>query len=298
MANSLRFGHLLTAVVTPFGEDHTVDFDALQKFAAWQFDKGADSLVVCGTTGESPTLTQADKLDMFRAVKEVAQGRGKVIANVGSNCTRSSIQLAVEAQKTGVDGLMAVTPYYNKPPQEGIYQHFRAIAEAVDLPLMVYNIPGRCVVNIEPDTIIRLTHDCDNIACLKQAVEGFEQTKKILAEAREDFEVFSGNDEQTLEMMRLGGSGVVSTISNVTPDRMSRLCNAVAAGNLEKAQAEHDALLPLMGALFKTSNPILVKEALKMIGFDMGGVRLPLVNATPAQSAALAAVMKEVGVLS
>ena len=220
-----------------------------------------------------------------------------VLANVGDNCTADTVDFAREVEALGVDGLMLVVPYYNKPPQEGLYQHFRTIAEAVDLPVILYNIPGRCVVNMEADTTLRLAHDVENIVAVKEASGNMEQIKRIIEESPDTFQVYSGDDEATLSIMKMGGAGVISTIGNVAPARMKELVELAAAGDYDGAQAAHNALQPLMKELFATSNPILVKEALKLSGFPVGGVRLPLVDATPEQSEHLAQVMREVGVL-
>ena len=192
---------------------------------------------------------------------------------------------------------MCVVPYYNKPPQEGMYQHFASIAAAVELPIILYNIPGRCVVNMEASTTLRSARDFDNIVAIKEASGRMDQVESITAEAPEGFVVYSGDDSATLPIMERGGVGVISTIGNVAPDRMREIVYLAAEGKWDEARRAHDALLPLMEGLFATSNPILVKEALSLVGFPVGGVRLPLVDATAEQSACLEAIMKEVGVL-
>ena len=199
--------------------------------------------------------------------------------------------------KLGVDGLMCVVPYYNKPPQEGLYQHFRTIAESVDLPIILYNIPGRCVVNMEASTTLRLANDCANIRAVKEASGRMDQIKTIIDNAPEGFFVYSGDDSVTYDIMKMGGAGVISTIGNVCPARMKEIVALCAAGEWEAAAVANERLMPLMEGLFATSNPILPKEALRLLGFPVGGVRLPLVDATPEQSAKLAQIMREVGVL-
>lgn len=297
MREATLFGRLVTAIITPFDESGAVDLATFADLVNFQFENGADSLVVCGTTGESPCLSTDEKIALFTEAKNVAAGRGKIIANVGGNCTATSVELARKAVALGVDGLMAVVPYYNKPSQEGMYQHFSAIANAADgLPIVLYNIPGRCVVNMEASTIVRLARDCANIRALKEAAIALEQDKAIFAEAPEDFEIFSGNDEMTLQLMALGASGVISTTSNVAPAEMAELVNSFAAGDVEKANSMHERLLPLMTGLFKAPNPTMVKEALRIIGRPVGGLRLPLVSATAEQSAMIADVLIEVGI--
>lgn len=292
-----RFGRMIPAMVTPFDENRELDLDKAQALANRLVDGGSDSLIVNGTTGESPTVFYPQKIELFRAIVSAVGDRVPVLANVGDNCTADTVDFAREVEALGVDGLMLVVPYYNKPPQEGLYQHFRTIAEAVDLPVILYNIPGRCVVNMEADTTLRLAHDVENIVAVKEASGNMEQIKRIIEESPDTFQVYSGDDEATLSIMRMGGAGVISTIGNVAPARMKELVELAAAGDYDGAQAAHNALQPLMKELFATSNPILVKEALKLSGFPVGGVRLPLVDATPEQSEHLAQVMREVGVL-
>lgn len=292
-----RFGRMIPAMVTPFDKNRDLDLDRAQALAQRLVDGGSDSLIISGTTGESPTVFYPQKIDLFRAVVEAVGDRVPVIANVGDNCTADTIDFAHDVAKLGVDGFMCVVPYYNKPPQEGIYAHFDAIARAVELPLILYNIPGRCVVNMSAETTLRLASEHSNIVAVKEASGDMAQIKSIIDGAPEDFAVYSGDDAATFELMKLGGQGVVSTIGNVAPTRMKEIVDWCAAGSFDDAHIAHERLLPLMKGLFATSNPILVKEALKLLGFPVGGVRLPLVDATPAQSESLAAVMREVGVL-
>lgn len=292
-----RFGRLMPAMVTPFDENLDLDLDRAQQLAARLVDGGSDSLMINGTTGESPTVFYPQKIELFKAVLEAVGDRVPVLANVGDNCTADSVDFAREVASLGVKGLMLVVPYYNKPPQEGLYRHFKTIAEAVELPVILYNIPGRCVINMQAETTLRLAHDVKNIVAIKEASGDMNQVKTIIDNAPEDFWVYSGDDEVTLDIMRMGGAGVISTIGNVAPARMKEIVELYASGDNEAAQKAHEALLPLMKELFVTSNPILVKEALKLSGFPVGGVRLPLIDATPEQSEQLAKVMRQVGVL-
>ena len=292
-----QFGRLITAMITPFDNERNLDLKRCAEFADRLVKGGTDALAVCATTGESPTIFYPQKIEVIKTVIEAVDGRAKIIANVGDNCTQDTIDFARDVEKLGVDGLMCVVPYYNKPPQEGLYQHFKAIAESVNLPVILYNIPGRCVTNMTAETTLRLAHDVKNIIAIKEASGNMEQIKQIIDNAPEGFVVYSGDDSATYDIMKMGGAGVVSTISNIATARMKEIVNLCAAGKWDEAKAANDKLLPMMDGLFETTNPILVKEALKLVGFPVGGVRLPLVDATPEQSDRLAAIMHEVGVL-
>ncbi len=292
-----QFGRLITAMITPFDNERNLDLKTCAEFADRLVEGGTDALAVCATTGESPTIFYPQKIEVIKTVLEAVDGRAKIIANVGDNCTQDTIDFARDVEKLGVDGLMCVVPYYNKPPQEGLYQHFKAIAESVDLPVILYNIPGRCVTNMTAETTLRLAHDVKNIVAIKEASGNMEQIKQIIDNAPEGFVVYSGDDSVTYDIMKMGGAGVISTISNIATARMKEIVDLCAAGKWDEAKAANDKLLPMMDGLFETTNPILVKEALKLVGFPVGGVRLPLVDATPEQSERLAAIMREVGVL-
>ncbi len=292
-----QFGRLVTAMITPFDETRNLDLKRCAEFADRLVEGGTDALAVCATTGESPTIFYPQKIDVLKTVVEAVGGRAKIIANVGDNCTQDTIDFAKDVEKLGVDGLMCVVPYYNKPPQEGLYQHFKAIANSVDLPVVLYNIPGRCVVNMTAEITLRLANDVENIVAIKEASGKMDQVKEIVDNAPEGFCVYSGDDSATLDIMKLGGVGVVSTISNVATARMKEIVDLCAAGKWDEAEVANAKLLPMMDGLFETTNPILVKEALKLVGFPVGGVRLPLIDATPEQSARLAQIMREVGVL-
>jgi 4-hydroxy-tetrahydrodipicolinate synthase len=297
MAMMIPFGRFIPAMITPFDGDLGLDLNRAQELAVRLVDKGSDALIISGTTGESPTVFYPQKIELFRAVLEAVGTRVPVIANVGDNCTADSAAFAADVVKLGVDGIMTVVPYYNKPPQEGLYQHFKCIAHAAGVPMILYNIPGRCVVNMEAETTLRLAHDVDNIVAIKEASGNFDQIRQIIDEAPDGFVVYSGDDEATLPIMELGGYGVISTIGNLAPERMKEIVTALAEGNHSHALAEHLKLQPLMRELFVTANPIMLKEAMRLIGFDCGGVRLPLIDATVEQRARLMEVMKGVGVL-
>lgn len=292
-----QFGRLITAMITPFDSERNLDLDRTEEFVDRLVKGGTDSIIVCGTTGESPTVFYPQKIEVIKAVVNAADGRIPVVANVGDNCTQDTIDFAADVAPLGVDGFMCVVPYYNKPPQEGLYQHFKAIANSTDLPIILYNIPSRCVINMTAETTLRLAHDCENITAIKEASGKIEQVKEILEGAPEGFQVYSGDDSFTFPLMQAGGTGVISTISNVATARMKEIVDLCAAGKWDEATVANERLLPLMNGLFETTNPILVKEALALVGFPVGGVRLPLVDATPEQSARLEAIMREVGVL-
>ncbi len=292
-----RFGRLLTAMVTPFTPDGALDLDRAQELALRLLDQGTEALVVCGTTGESPTVFYDDKLRLFEAVIEAVDGKAPIIANAGDNCTDDSVEFAKQVVKLGVDAVMAVVPYYNKPPQEGLYRHFGAIASAVEVPVVLYNIPGRCVVNLDAATTLRLAADFENIVAVKEASSNLTQIASIIDGAPVGFEVLSGNDEDTLPMMGLGATGVISVASHVVGPQMAEMLTAQASGDHTRALKIHLELMPLFKALFMTANPIMVKKALELVGFPVGETRLPLIPASDEQTTELARVMRHIGLL-
>jgi len=292
-----RFGRLLTAMVTPFTADGELDLPRAQELALRLLDQGTEALVVCGTTGESPTVFYDDKLRLFEAVIEAVGERAPIIANAGDNCTDDSVEFARKVVQLGVDAVMAVVPYYNKPPQEGLYRHFGAIASAVDVPVVLYNIPGRSVVNLEAATTLRLATDFENIVAVKEASSNLSQIAAIIGGAPDGFEVLSGNDEDTLPMMGLGATGVISVASHVAGPRMAEMLRAQAGGDHTRALKIHLELMPLFKALFMTANPIMVKKALELCGFPVGGTRLPLIPANDQQTAEIARIMRHIGLI-
>ncbi len=293
-----RFGRLITAMVTPFTPDDALDLPRAAQLADRLLSSGSEGLVVCGTTGESPTVFYDQKMDLFRAVVEAVGGRGPVIANAGDNCTADSVEFAQKVVKLGVDAIMCVVPYYNKPPQEGMYLHFKSIAQSVDVPVILYNIPSRCVVNMTAETTLKLAHDVENIVGVKEASGDLVQIAQIANGAPAGFEVLSGDDEMTLPMLGVGSTGVISVASHVAGPRVAEMIAAQVRGDHTHALRLHLELLPLFKGLFRTSNPILVKEALKLQGFPVGVPRLPLVPATAEQSSELRVVMDRLGLLS
>jgi 4-hydroxy-tetrahydrodipicolinate synthase len=284
-------------MVTPFNKDLKVDYDKAQKLALFLAENGSDSLVVTGTTGESPTLTADEKLNMYKAVKEVVSGLDtKVIAGTGSNCTDNAIELSKKAAKIGVDGLLLVCPYYNKPPQSGLIRHFTEIAAATDLPNIIYNVPGRSGVNISAETTIELAN-VENIVGTKEASGDMEQIAHIIDNTTDDFKTYSGDDATTFPILALGGDGVISVASHIAGRQMKLMTKAAEEGNWSEALALHNQLMPLFKGLFKTTNPILVKAALKLIGFDAGGLRIPLIEATDFQVEELNELLNQLNLL-
>ena len=269
-------GRLITAMITPFDEEGKVDFSQAKRLANHLLDSGSDGLVVSGTTGESPTLTNEEKLRLFAEVKEAIGDRGSVIAGTGNYSTAESIELSREAQKQGADALLLVVPYYNKPPQEGLYQHFKAIAAKTDLPCVVYNVTSRTSLNMSHETTIRLSH-IDNIVGIKEAGSDMDQIARIIEGAADGFRVWSGNDNETFYIMSMGGYGVVSVASHLVGNQIKQMMGLLLEGDIEGAAAEHRRLLPLFKVLFLESNPIPVKWSVNQVGFKAGNPRLPLV---------------------
>lgn len=275
----MNIGHISTAMVTPFKEDGSIDFIATEKLIEHLISTGTDSLVVCGTTGESPTLTTDEKLTLIQFVVEKVKKRVPVIAGTGSNNTAESIDLTLEAEALGVDAVMIVTPYYNKPNQRGMIAHFEAIANATSLPIVVYNIPGRSVVNLEPESIIALSK-IPTIQLVKEASGNLDQMTKILAGTDDSFHVYSGDDTLTLPLLAIGGSGIISVASHVIGQDMQEMVQAFLEGNHAKSAKIHQSILPVIKGLFEHPNPVVVKYALSKIGVEVGSLRLPLVEMT------------------
>ncbi|MCM3584570.1 4-hydroxy-tetrahydrodipicolinate synthase [Mesobacillus maritimus] len=272
----MNFGQVLTAMVTPFDGNGEVDFEATRNLVNYLIQNGTDGLVVAGTTGESPTLTNDEKITLFKFVVEVVDGRIPVIAGTGSNNTRASIQLTKEAEQVGVDGVMLVAPYYNKPSQEGLYQHFSTIAAATSLPVMLYNIPSRSVVPLSVETVVRLSQ-IENIVCIKDASGDLDAMAEIISQTGSDFLVYSGDDGMTLPVLSIGGAGVVSVSSHIIGNQMQEMITNFKNGKIQSAAFTHRTLLPTIKALFMAPSPSPVKAALNMLGVNVGGVRLPMV---------------------
>ena len=271
-----EIGRLITAMVTPFDEKGAVDYDQAKRLANALLDSGSDGLVITGTTGEGPTLSSEEKIRLYAEVKEAIGSRGAVIAGTTDNDTAKSIELSAEAEAVGVDALLLTVPAYNKPPQEGLYQHFKAIAESTSLPCLLYNVTSRTSLNMTDETTIRLSH-IDNIVGVKEAGSDLNQITRIIDGAGDGFRVWSGNDDETFSIMATGGYGVVSVLSHLVGSQIKQMMGYLLEGDLEKAAAEHRRLLPLFKVMFIVSNPIPLKYSLNHVGFNVGPMRLPLV---------------------
>jgi len=286
-----KFGRLLTAMVTPFDTKGKIDYAQAKKLAKALLDSGSDGLVVSGTTGECPTLTREEKLRLFAEVKSAVGNRGTVIAGTGNYSTAESIELTKEAERAGVDGCLLVVPYYNRPTQDGLYEHFKAIAEATSLPCILYNVPSRTVTSLAAETAVKLSQ-VDNIIGVKEASANFEQIAKIIQGARKGFLVYSGNDGDTFPILCLGGYGVISVISHLVGLQFKQMMDDYIQGNIEKAAAVHRNLLPLVNAMFVVANPIPVKYALNYLGFSVGKPRLPLTEPDEKSKAVIEQTLK------
>ncbi len=270
------FGRVGTAMVTPFDVNGNIDFDKATDLVNYLLDNGTDSLIVAGTTGESPTLTTEEKVALYRHVVEVVNGRVPVVAGTGSNNTRDSIELTKKAEKAGANAIMLVAPYYNKPDQDGLYEHFKAIATETNLPVMMYNIPGRCSINISVDTIVKLSK-VENIVAVKEASGDLNAMAEIISRTSDDFYLYTGDDSNTLPVLAIGGRGVISVASHIIGNEMQEMISLFESGDVKKAALLHQHLLPIMKGLFIGPNPVPLKYALQAKGIDTGSVRLPLV---------------------
>ncbi|MFD2972127.1 4-hydroxy-tetrahydrodipicolinate synthase [Peribacillus deserti] len=288
----VHFGRVSTAMVTPFDAKGNIDFAKTTQLVNYLIDNGTDSLVVAGTTGESPTLSTEEKIALFRHVVKAVDKRIPVIAGTGSNNTRASIELTKKAEEAGVDAIMLVAPYYNKPNQEGLYQHFAAISESTSLPVMIYNIPGRAVVNISVDTVVRLSK-IPNIVAVKEASGDLNAMTEILANTDDDFMLYSGDDSLTLPVLAIGGTGIVSVSSHIVGQEMQQMVEAFYNGDYKTASSLHQQLSPIMKGLFTSPSPVPVKTALQLKGLNVGSVRLPLVALTEAERSSLVNLLQQ-----
>jgi len=286
-----KFGRLLTAMVTPFDAKGKVDYAQAKKLAKALLDSGSDGLVVSGTTGECPTLTSEEKLRLFTEIKSAVGNRGTIIAGTGNYSTAESIELTKEAEKTGVDGCLLVVPYYNRPTQDGLYEHFKAIAEVTSLPCIMYNVPSRTVTSLAAETCIKLSQ-IDNIVGVKEASANLEQIAKIIQGAKKGFLVYSGNDGDTFPILCLGGYGVISVISHLVGLQFKQMIDDYIQGKIDKAAATHRNLLPFVNAMFVVANPIPVKYALNHVGFSVGKPRLPLTEPDEKSKAVIEQTLK------
>lgn len=283
---------LMTAMITPYDENLEVNYPKTAELAKYLADNGSEGIVVSGTTGESPVLTKEEKMSLLKVVKDAVGDRVKVWIGTGSNNTKQSIEMSREAEKLGADGVMLVCPYYNKPTQEGLYQHFKAIAESVSLPVMLYNVPGRTASNLLPETAAKLA-DIKNVVAIKEASGDLDQVSKLIRLLPDKVLVYSGDDSLTLPIMSLGGYGVISIASHLAGNDIKDMIYAFVSGDVKKASKMHLDLFPLFKGLFVTTNPIPVKEALNLKGFNVGGFRLPLTGIGEQERDFLVKLLKE-----
>ena len=285
------------AIVTPMKENGEVNYEKFAEMIEFQIANGTDAIIVCGTTGESSTLTHEEHLDVIKYCAEKVAGRIPVVAGTGSNCTETAVYLSQEAEKYGVDGLLLGSPYYNKATQNGLYTHFKTVAESVKLPIILYNVPSRTGCNILPDTVIRLCHDVENIVGVKEASGNISQIARLAAKAKGTVDIYSGNDDQIVPILSLGGKGVISVLSNVAPKETHEICAKYFAGDVEGSRELQLRAMDLCDALFCEVNPIPVKKALNLMGMEAGSLRLPLTEMEEANAAKLEKAMREFGVL-
>lgn len=287
---------LVTAMITPFKEDLSIDFEGAQDLALTLIEEGSEGLVVSGTTGESPALSVREKSELFKAVKEAVGKKGFIIAGTGTNSTADCLEITKNAEKAGADAVMVVVPYYNKPNAEGIFRHFTAVAGRTDLPMIMYNVPGRTGINMTPETVARLCR-VPNIIGLKEACGSMDQVSAIRSVVPDDFLIYSGDDSLTLPMLALGGYGVISVASHLAASRIKEMITSYLAGEVRQAAAIHAELFNLFRTMFITANPIPVKKALNLMGRPAGGLRLPLVEASEAETRQIRAALQEIGLL-
>ena len=279
-----EIGRLITAMITPFDDEGKVDYAQAKRLANALLDSGSDGLVVSGTTGESPSLTNDEKIRLFAEIKEAIGDRGAVVAGTGNYNNAESIEMSREAENVGADGLLLTVPYYNKPPQEGMYQHFKSIAESVHIPCMLYNVPSRTSINMTHQTTLRLSQ-VDNIVGVKEASSDLDQIARIIDGAPDGFKVWSGNDNETFYIMAMGGYGIVSVASHLVGRQIKQMMGLLLEGEIERAAAEHHRLMPIFKGLFVVSNPIPVKHSVNQAGLKVGNPRLPLVPPDAATAA-------------
>lgn len=284
------------AIVTPFHQDGSVNYERFAELLEYQIANGTDAIIVCGTTGESSTLSHEEHLDVIRYCVKQVNGRIPVIGGTGSNCTETAVYLSQEAEKAGVDGLLVVSPYYNKATQNGLYYHYKTIADSVSLPMILYNVPSRTGTNIAPETVVRLCSDVENIVGVKEASGNISQVAKLMSLADGCVELYSGNNDQVVPLLALGGLGVISVLSNVAPRQTHDMCARFFEGDLAGSLKIQLDAIPLVDALFCEVNPIPVKMALKLQGRDEGVLRMPLSEMEPANVERLEKAMKEFGI--
>lgn len=292
------FGRLLTAMVTPFNADGSINYEAGADFADWLLSNGSDGLVVEGSTGEAATMDMDEKIKFMQTIVARVNGRAKIVAGAGTNCTASTIDLVKKMEACGVDGVLVVGPYYNKPTQEGYYQHFAAVAKATKLPIIVYNVPGRTGGNIAPETVARLAADFSNIVAIKEAAGNVAQTAELYRVLPEDFSIYSGDDGLILPFLSVGACGLISVLANVNGNILQQLMHAYSEGRVKDAADLNKVMVPLAKAMFVESNPIPIKAAVtKVTGIEAGAPRLPLTPISAAAEAKLDAALKAAGMI-
>lgn len=292
------FGRLLTAMVTPFNADGSINYEAGADFADWLLANGSDGLVVEGSTGEAATMDMDEKVKFMQTIVARVNGRAKIVAGAGTNCTASTIDLVKKMEACGVDGVLVVGPYYNKPTQEGYYQHFAAVAKATKLPIIVYNVPGRTGGNIAPETVARLAADFSNIVAIKEAAGNVAQTAELYRVLPEDFSIYSGDDGLILPFLSVGACGLISVLANVNGKLLQQLMQAYSEGRVKDAADLNKVMVPLAKAMFIESNPIPIKAAVtKVTGIEAGAPRLPLIPISAAAEAKLDAALKAAGMI-
>ncbi len=291
------FGKVLTAMVTPYDAVGEVDYAKVQKLAKHLLANGSDGVLICGTTGESPCLTPAERASLWAAAKEAVGDAGRLILGTTDNETAFSCEVAKKAQKAGADALLAVAPYYNKPSQEGLYRHFAKIAASADIPIILYNIPGRTSVNIQPETVLRLAQDCPNIVAIKDATGSLDSVSALVSMLPADFAVYSGDDSLTLPIVSVGGAGVISVASHLIGSQIAKMIELYQQGDVVAARQMHLQYFELFKKLFITTNPVPVKSCLNLLGWEMGDCRLPLAPPSAAELAELQAMLQKYNLL-
>ena len=284
------------AIITPFHEDGSINYDQLKKLVDYHCENGTDSIVICGTTGESATMTEEEHLECIKRTIDFTAGRIPVIAGTGSNCTATAVELSREAAKAGADGLLVVTPYYNKATQKGLIEHYKAIAREADAPIIMYSVASRTGCNIEPATVAALVKEVDNIVGVKEASGNISQVAKIMQLTQGDIDLYSGNDDQIVPILALGGKGVISVLSNVAPRETPEICAKFFAGDIAGSRELQLKAIPLINALFSEVNPIPVKKAVSLMGMEAGGLRMPLTEMEEANVQKLAQAMRAFGI--
>lgn len=284
------------AIITPFHEDGSINYDQLKKLVDYHCENGTDSIVICGTTGESATMTEEEHLECIKRTIDFTAGRIPVIAGTGSNCTATAVELSREAAKAGADGLLVVTPYYNKATQKGLIEHYKVIAREADAPIIMYSVASRTGCNIEPATVAALVKEVDNIVGVKEASGNISQVAKIMQLTQGDIDLYSGNDDQIVPILALGGKGVISVLSNVAPRETHEICAKFFAGDIAGSRELQLKAIPLINALFSEVNPIPVKKAVSLMGMEAGGLRMPLTEMEEANAQKLAQAMRAFGI--